>query len=302
MPLILNHDLPVYRLLLEECPQLLADEGSVREEQIHELLLFNLMSDKIGTELQYLRCLGAARQYIRVDFLRQTSYRASGRDEEYLRQFYSSLEEVRSRHYDAMIITGAPLEHISCEETFFWEEFCRVLDWSRSNVRSVLHCCWGAFAGLYYDFGVAKTNLPEKYLGIYDLHIHRPQEPLFVGCGPDMCIPLSRATDMDMDDVRNNPDLIVLASAAEGTPVYLKASDDRRFYITGHPEYERDRLAFEYERDRGKEYLWKVPLPRNYFPNDDLTQTPTECWLPFSKQVFCNWMDFYVDKASAINR
>lgn len=302
MPLILNHNLPVYRLLLEESPELLAEEGSVPEEQVHDLLLFNLMADKVGTELQYLRCLGSARQYIRVDFLRQISYRSSKRDEAYLQQFYMSLEDVRNRHYDAMIITGAPLEHVSLEDTFFWQEFCRILDWSRTNVHSVFHSCWSSFGGLYYDFGIAKTSLAKKYLGIYDLHIHTPEEPLFFGCDADMCVPLSRATDMDRDAIRSNPDLLLLASAADGTPVYLKSSDNRRFYITGHPEYDRERLAFEYERDREKEYAWEISIPCNYFPNDDITQTPTDRWIPYSKQVFRNWMDFYVDKTSAANR
>lgn len=302
MPLLLNHDMPVYRMLLAECPEILADEASARSEQVHDLLLLNLMSDKVGAELQYLRCLGSARQLIRVDFMRQDSFRSSARDDEYLQRFYLSLEDVRDRHYDAMIMTGAPLEHIPFENVFFWEEFCRILKWSRANVHSVLHSCWSAFGGVYYDFGVAKINLDEKYSGIYDLHIHHPEEPLLVGCGSDICVPLSRASDMDTDAARQHPELIILASAANGTPVYLKSSDNRRFYITGHPEYDRDRLALEYERDRDKEYAWKNPFPCNYFPSDDVTKTPTDRWIASGRQIFRNWMEFYVDKTTAVNR
>lgn len=296
MPLILNHELPVYRILLEECPEILAEENSLQAEPVHNILLLNLMSDKIGTEVFYLRCLGAARQLIRVDFMRQVSYRSPNQDEAYLQRFYLSLEDVRERHYDAMILSGAPIEHIPNEETLFWEEFCRILDWSRTNVHSVMYNCWSAFAGAYYDFGIPKTKLYRKYLGIYDLQIHCPEDPLFYGCGPDLCMPISRATDMDIDAVLKNPDLILLASALHDTPVCLKSADNRRIYITGHPEYDRDRLAFEYERDRGKKYAWEVPFPCNYFPDDDVTQTPTDRWIATSRQLFRNWMDFYVDK------
>lgn len=302
MPLILNRDLPVYQMLLSENPKMLYDENLPQPEQVHDIVILNLMSDKIDTELQFLRCLGAVRQFIRVDFMRQVSYRSANQDEKYLQRFYLSLEEVRNRHYDAMIITGAPLEHIPNEETLFWDEFCRILDWSRTNVHSVMYTCWGSFGGVHYDFGISKTNLYKKYSGVYNLKIHHLDEPLFYGCGSDLCMPISRATDMDIDAVTKNPNLILLASALNGTPVCLKTVDSRRFYITGHPEYGRDRLAFEYERDRAKKYAWEVPFPSNYFPNDDPTQTPTDRWIEFSKKIFCNWMDFYVDKTTAINR
>lgn len=302
MPLLLDHNLPAYQTLLADCPEILAEEGAPPSEPVHDLLILNLMSDKIGTELQYLHCFSTARQWIRVDFMRQDSYRSPSQDEAYLQQFYLSLEDVRDRHYDAMILTGAPLEHVPIEETLFWDEFCRILDWSRTHVHSVMYNCWSAYGGLYYDFGVAKTKLPRKYSGIYDLQLHCPDEPLFAGCGPDLCVPLSRATDMDMDTVLKNPDLIILASAGDDSPVYLKSADNRRFYVTGHPEYDRDRLAFEYERDRVKTYAWETPFPCSYFPNDDITQTPTDRWIPSTKQMFRNWMDFYVDKTTGINR
>lgn len=302
MPLILNNNLPVYKLLLKKSPEVLAEAGSVQNEQIHDLLILNLMSDKIGTELQYLQCLGAARQFIRVDFMRQVSYRSSNQDETYLQQFYLSLEDVRNKHYDAMIITGAPLEHVPIKDTLFWDEFCRILNWSRTNVHSVMYNCWAAYGGAYYDFGISKLNIDKKYFGIYNLQLHQSNEPLFAGCDSDICIPLSRATEMDMDALRKTPDLMILASAAEGTPVYLKSSDNRCIYVTGHPEYNKHRLAFEYERDSGKKYDWEVNLPLNYFPNDDSSQTPTDQWVVYSRQIFRNWMDFYVDKSTAINR
>lgn len=302
MPLILNHDLPVYTQLRAQCPEVLAEEGTYTEEQVHSLLLFNLMTDKIGTELQYLRCLGAARQFIRVEFLRQVTYRSQRQNEGYLQRFYLTPKDIYPRKFDAMIITGAPLERITCEDTLYWEEFCKVLDWSKTNVHSLFAGCWGAFASVYREYGVAKTDLPEKLSGIYDLQVFAPDEPLFRGCGDKIPTPLSRATDMDLEAVMNCPELILLASAENGSPVYLKSRDSRRFYVTGHPEYDRDRLAFEYQRDRDKTFEWQTHLPQNYFPGDDPTRTPYEHWIEPSRLLFCNWLDFYVDRKTAINR
>ena len=296
MPLIINKEMPVYRLLQEECPQALAKDGAYREEDVLNIVLFNLMSDKVGAELQYLRCLGTAPQYIRVEFLRQVSYTSKRQNEEYLQKFYLTEQDIAQRHFDGMIITGAPLEHISCEDTLYWAEFCRILDWSKTHVRSVFAGCWGAFAGLYRDHGVAKTDLPRKLSGIYEMDIFCPEEPLFDGFGDGFCVPLSRATDMDLQAVLHCPDLVLLASAKNGSPVYLKSRDNRWIYVTGHPEYEQDRLAFEYERDSAKCKEWNIPLPQNYFPDDDPSRQPFDHWIAPGQRLFRNWLTYYVNR------
>lgn len=43
-----------------------------------------------------------------------------------------------------MIITGAPVEKMPFEEVDYWDEMCRVMKWSLTNVYSTLHICWGA--------------------------------------------------------------------------------------------------------------------------------------------------------------
>ena len=266
------------------------------------MLLFNLMTDKVGTEFQYLRCLGTARQFVRVEFLRQTTYRSQRQNEGYLQRFYLKPQDIFNREFDAMIITGAPLERISCEDTLYWEEFCKVLDWSKTHVHSLFAGCWGAFASVYREYGVAKTDLAEKLSGIYDLQVFAADEPLFRGCGDGLLTPLSRATDMDLEAVKNCQDLILLASADNGSPVYLKSSDNRRFYVTGHPEYDRERLAFEYQRDSEKVYQWQTNIPINYFPDNDPAREPYDHWIEPCRQLFRNWLEYYVDKKTAINR
>ena len=296
MPLIINKEMPVYQMLRAQHPETIAQEGSYQESDVVHLLLLNLMSDKIHTELQYLRCLGSSQRPIQVEFMRQITYRSIRQDEGYLQRFYLTAQDVAHRNFDAMVITGAPLEHISCEDTLYWEEFCQILDWSKTHVHSIFAGCWGAFAGVHKDFGVAKTNLPKKISGIYQLDCFYPEEPLFQGCGQPLVIPLSRATDMDVEDVKKASGLQLLASTPSGSPVFLKSADNQYIYCTGHPEYEQTRLAMEYARDSGKEKAWITEIPENYFPNNDPSCTPTDNWVEPGKQLFRNWLDYYVCK------
>lgn len=291
MPLIINQNMPVYQLLQAENPALLATDTP---KNTIRLLLFNLMSDKINTELQYLRCLGKAKQHIHVEFLRQVSHTSGRQDVKYLEEFYLTERDIANKTFDALLITGAPLEHISCQDTLYWEEFCRILQWSKSHVKSTFAGCWGAFAGVHRDFGIPKTNLTHKLSGIYPLICGQPHEPLFTGIPQPMNIPLSRATDMDRQAVDACPELILLAQTQEGSPVYLKSIDNRYIYCTGHPEYEPQRLAMEYTRDQGLDKPWKVHMPVNYFLNNDPTQPPVDTWTAQGHQIFLNWINYYV--------
>lgn len=292
MPLILEKTMPVYGLLEAENPDLLAHQ--IPDKVIH-LLLFNLMSDKVHTELQYLRCLGTAKQYIQVEFLRQISYTSAKQDAAYLEKYYLTESNITDRHFDAMLITGAPLEHISCEDTLYWGEFCRILDWSKTHVKSIFAGCWGAFAEVHRDYGIAKTNLNAKLSGIYPLQCRHPEDPLFHGLSQPIHIPLSRATDMDRQAVDLCKDLILLADIANGSPVFLKSSDNRYIYCTGHPEYEPERLAMEYARDKDLNKAWRIAMPVHYFSNDDPTQPPVDSWTAQGQQIFRNWIEYYVE-------
>ena len=67
-----------------------------------------------------------------------------------------------------MIITGAPIEHLAFEEVSYWEELKEIMEWSKTNVTSTLHICWGAQAGLYYHYGVEKIQMPKKIFGVFE--------------------------------------------------------------------------------------------------------------------------------------
>ena len=295
MPLIFNKEMPVYKKFEEKRPQCLSREDSNQDGKVIRLLFFNLMKNKAEAEEQFLRCLSNSKYTISVEFLRQTTYE-SERDKEYLEKFYLSFDDVKDRTFDAMIITGAPLDQLDFEDVFYWDEVCSVLDWSKTNVKSVFHSCWGALAGLYHDFGVKTVRLPKKVSGIFKLDIFNPEEKLFAGIENEVWAPISRAMDIDINTVSEGKTLIILAGREGKPPVYLKSADNRFFYSTAHPEYGRERLMYEYNRDKGREYVYEVNVPKHYFPDDNPDKTPLSYWIEDADKLFENWIEFYVAK------
>jgi homoserine O-succinyltransferase len=96
-------------------------------------------------------------------------------------QFYYTFEELKSRRFDGLIITGAPVEKMEYEEVDYWPELCEVFEWSKSNVTSTFHICWGAQAGLYYHYGLPKRLLKKKLFGVYSHKVRHRKEPIVRG-------------------------------------------------------------------------------------------------------------------------
>ena len=293
MPLIFNKEMPVYKKFEEKHPERLAGEDLTKDGKVIRLLFFNLMKNKEEAEEQFLRCLSTTKYTISVEFLKQKTYE-SERDKEYLEKFYLSIDDVKDRYFDAMIITGAPLDQLKFEVVFYWNEVCTILDWSKTNVKSVFHSCWGALAGLYRDFGVPTVCLPKKVSGIFKLDVFNPDEKLFDGIDNEVWAPISRAMDIDINNATGNEKLIPLAGREGKPPVYLKSADNRLFYSTAHPEYGRDRLMYEYNRDKDREYVYKVNVPKHYFPDDNPENTPMAYWIKDADKLFENWIKYYV--------
>ena len=94
------------------------------------------------------------------------------------------------------------------------------------------------------------------------------------------------------EDVLKCKDLIILSESAEAGVTIIKSKDNREIFMTGHLEYDTMTLAQEYFRDIDKGM--KVPLPKNYFPNDDPTQRPHLQWRSHSNNLYSNWLNYYV--------
>jgi homoserine O-succinyltransferase len=256
------------------------------------LLILNLMPTKIVTETQILRKLSNTPLQIEIEFLQTLSYESKNVDPEHLSSFYTSFDKVRDMRYDGMIITGAPVENLEFEDVEYWHELCEIMNWTSSNVYSTLHICWGAQAGLYYHYGIPKYPLDSKLSGVFSHSVLKPQSPFFRGFDDEFHMPHSRYTCVLEKDILAVPELELLSVSGEAGVFAVKSSDNRRVFITGHPEYDADTLALEYFRDMEKGL--PIDIPKNYFPGDDPAATPSVYWRAHAQLMYSNWLNYYV--------
>ena len=257
-----------------------------------KLLILNLMPTKITTETQLLRKLSNTPLQIDIELLQVVSHEAKNISEKHLESFYRTFDEIRGKRYDGMIITGAPVENMEFEAVDYWEELCRIMEWSKRNVHCTLHICWGAQAGLYYHFGLKKRQLDEKLFGVFEHTVIKRKSPFFRGFDDVFYAPHSRWTEIPQEEILKVPELELMATSSEAGVFAVKTESSRQFFVMGHPEYDRDTLALEYFRDvkAGK----KISVPRNYFPHDNPAQTPIVKCRSAAQLMYTNWLNYYV--------
>lgn len=256
------------------------------------VLILNLMPTKIATETQIMRKLSNTPLQVEVELLRTRSHEATHVSANHLETFYRTFREVEYEHFDGLIITGAPVEQLEFEEVDYWDELRRIMDWSTTNVHSTLHICWGAQAGLYHHYGIPKYPLPAKASGVFEHRLVKPHSPLVRGIDDRFFAVHSRNTEVRREDVEAVPELEIIAESDEVGLYIVKSTDSRRFFVFGHPEYDRDTLKLEYERDLARNI--PISMPEHYFPNDDPTATPLNSWRSHAQLLYTNWLNYYV--------
>lgn len=255
------------------------------------IAILNLMPTKEVTETQLLRRIGNTCLQVEVTFLQTASHVSRNTTQEHLQAFYKTFDQVKDQKFDGLIITGAPVELYDFQEVHYWEELTTIMDWAQKHVFSTLYICWAAQAGLYYRYGVPKRQLDQKCSGVFR-HQVLQNVPLTRGFDDVFYAPHSRHTEVLIEDVQQVEDLDILA-VSEDAGLYLCASrDGKHVFVTGHSEYDPETLSLEYHRDIGKGM--DVPVPANYFPNDDPTQSPIVRWRAHSNLLFANWLNYYV--------
>jgi homoserine O-succinyltransferase len=212
--------------------------------------------------------------------------------QEHLTKFYKFFDEVKDDRFDGLIITGAPVEQLPFEEVDYWEEICRIMEWSKSNVYSTMHICWGAQAGLYYHYGIPKYELERKMFGIFPHKLEVSNHPLLRGFDEQFFVPHSRHTEVKRIDIEKVPELEILTSSHISGVHIIADKSGRQFFITGHSEYDRFTLANEYFRDLDKGM--NIQIPYNYFPYDDPSQPPHFNWRCHANLMFSNWLNYCV--------
>ena len=292
MPININNNLPAAQMLQRE-GIFIMDEQRASAQDIRPLriALMNLMPTKITTEMQILRLLGNSPLQVDMTLLHPVTHVSKNTSIEYLDTYYKGFDEIADEHYDGLIITGAPVETLEFEEVNYWEELTRVMNWSRHNVFSTLHICWGAQAGLYYHFGIPKKPLDKKIFGIFP-HRITANTPLMNGFDDLFYVPHSRHTTVLREDVLKHPEVSIFSESDEAGVFIAGARKGRQIFVTGHLEYDRETLKGEYDRDIAKGM--KMDVPQHYYPDDDPTCTPIVNWRAHANLLFVNWLNYYV--------
>lgn len=293
MPIRVQSDLPA-REILEKENIFTMDEHRAMHQDIRPLMIgiLNLMPLKEDTELQLLRALSNTPLQVNITFLHMRSHVSKNTPASHLNKFYTTFDEICKYKYDGFIITGAPVEHMDFEEVGYWEELKEIMEWTKTQVTSTFHICWGAQAGLYYHYGIPKRRLPEKKFGIFEHQVLKRKEPLVRGFDDYFYAPQSRHTESSQEEVEKHKELEILASSKDAGPFILMAGEGKQIFVTGHLEYDRMTLHNEYMRDKGKGL--DIQVPYNYYPDDDCTKRPYLQWRSHANILYTNWLNYYV--------
>lgn len=293
MPIKIDDRLPA-RERLEQENIFVMTESRAASQDIRPLkiIILNLMPTKIETETQLLRLMSNTPLQVDVEFMHPASHKSKNTSQNHINKFYKTFDEVKDNKYDGMIITGAPVELLNFEEVDYWDELCKIFEWTKTNVYSTFHICWGAQAGLYYHHKIPKYILKEKMFGVFP---HKPLDlyhPILRGFDESFYVPHSRHTEIRFEDIALCKDLQVL-TYSEQAGIHLVADlECRNFYATGHSEYDAETLAREYFRDLDRGLDIKVPF--NYFPDDDPANKPIVTWRNVGTLMFTNWLNYFV--------
>ncbi len=293
MPVTIPSALPARRILEGENVFVMTQGRAVNQDirPLH-IAIVNLMPTKLVTETQLLRLLSNTPLQLEITLLRMASHDPRNTPQDHLDAFYTTFEDARDRNFDGLIITGAPIETLPFEQVDYWPELQQIMDWSREHVYSTMHVCWGAQAALYHYYGIEKYPLADKMFGVFAHRVLDPHNRVLSGFDEVFPAPHSRHTETRAADIAAVPELDLLAVSDEAG-VYLAASKDgRHLYVTGHPEYERDTLKLEYDRDvsRGLD----IAVPQHYYPRDDPSQTPVVSWRSHAFLLYANWLNYCV--------
>ena len=292
MPIKIQHDLPAREVLEgENVDLIISDEAQKQDIRPLKLLLLNLMPKKKETEIQFARLLGNSPLQVELTLMTTASYTPKNTEPGYLRRYYRSLNDVRDDYFDAIIITGAPVETLPFDDVNYWPELTEIFDWSKTHCFRRMGICWGAQALLYHLHGVEKYQLDEKRFGVFDHAVGDNTSRLMKGFTDNFPMPISRYTSNTADAI-NGAGLELLATSDVAGPGMVRDRDNGDLFILNHLEYDAETLAAEYFRDANEGL--DTALPEHYFPEDNPENPPVNFWRPFAFLLMTNWLhDLY---------
>jgi homoserine O-succinyltransferase len=290
MPIKIPATLPAYDVLKHEGVMVMSEETALRQDiRPLQIGLVNLMPKKVQTETQFARVIGATPLQIELTLIRMSEHVPKNTTAAHLEAFYQPFSVARERRFDGLIVTGAPIEHLEFEAVSYWDELRELFDWTQTHVHSTMGVCWGGMAMLHHFHGIPKHLLPAKAFGCYRHYPIDLSTQLLQGFSDSFVVPVSRWTEVRLEDVELDPGLRVLIHSDDVGPCLIEDSGHRAYYMFNHLEYDSTTLKEEYDRD----LLAGGPIaaPCNYFPDDDPAQPPENRWRSQGQLLYGNWVN-----------
>lgn len=293
MPIILPKSLPAAKILESENVFVMNTSRAVMQDiRPLRIVIVNLMPTKVDTETQLARVLANSPLQVELTFLHMSSHKAANTSALHLDAFYKTFDEIANDHFDGMLITGAPVETLPFEAVDYWQELCCVMEYSKANVYSTMHLCWGAQAALYHHYGVGKAALDTKMFGVFPTDVLQPQCPLVRGFDDSFFAPASRYTQVDEAALLSCKNIQTLCSSKEAGLYLAMTKDGRQVFVTGHPEYDAYTLDTEYRRDLAKGLAPSPPC--HYYEDNNADKPPLFRWRSHAHLLYSNWLNYYV--------
>jgi homoserine O-succinyltransferase len=293
MPIVIPKKLPAYETLKDENIFVMNKSRAFRQDiRPLKIVILNLMPNKIVTETQLLRLLGNTPLQIEITLLKTGTYASKNTSQDHLTSFYQTFEDIKNHTFDGLIITGAPVENLKFEDVDYWKELQDIMEFSKTNVTSTMHICWGSQAGLYHHYGIPKFPTDKKIFGIFKHQILNLKTKLTRGFDDEFLVPHSRHTTVMRNDIEKVPELEILAESEEAGICLVATRDRKHIFISGHLEYEKNTLKDEYFRDLNKGL--PIDVPKNYFKDDNPENDPVVTWRAHAHLLFSNWLNYCV--------
>ncbi len=289
MPIRIPSNLPAFDTLANEGVMVMARSQADRQDiRPMKIGLLNLMPQKIQTETQFARLIGATPLQVELTLIRMSEHTSKNTSASHMGEFYQPFQDVKNQKFDGLIITGAPIEHLPFSDVTYWDELREIFDWTQTNVHSTFGVCWGGMAMINHFHGIDKHMLDQKAFGCFRHQNLSPASHYLRGFSDDCIIPVSRWTEMRQSEINAANGLTTLLGSDQVGPCLVQDDAHRAVYIFNHFEYDTNSLKAEYDRDlaTGK----PVNLPKNYYPNDDPTHPPLNRWRSHGHLLYTNWI------------
>ncbi len=290
MPIKIPDQLPAREILVREGVSIMDERTALRQDiRPLQIGMLNLMPNKIRTETQFARLMGATPLQVELTLVRVGNHKAKNTPEEHLISFYHTWEEVKDRKFDGFIVTGAPIELLPFEEVTYWKELEQILDWTTTNVHSSFFICWGAMAAAWHFHRIPKYTLEKKAFGVYRHRNDAPTSPYLAGFSDDFAVPVSRWTEVRSADIPADSGLDLLMESDVTGPCLLSELTGNRLYMFNHIEYDSTSLKEEYDRDVAAGS--PIEVPHEYYPGNDPAKPPLNRWRSHAHLLFGNWIN-----------